>query len=224
MEVDSSTGVMANGSVDSKTPSKSAPSMCAVLAPFAALMYWRNVYKSGAVLGVALSVLISLCFCSVISVLANFALLALLGSVGFRAYVLGKQTINKTQGPNPYEAFMDMDLSLSSDKVHALADFFLSHFNCTVSYLQKVFLLQDITESLKFGAYLYGLSYIGSWMNGLTIAIIGIVAAFSIPKAYEANKKQVDQYLALANDHIKQAVDKVKAVIPIGGAQKDKTQ
>jgi len=217
----------ANGGVDSssKAPCKaSSASMCAILAPLASLIYWRDLYKSGAVLAVTLSVLVSLCFCSVISVLANFALLALLGSVGYRAFIFGKQTINKTQEPNPYAAFIDMDLSLSSDKVHAFADCFLAQFNCGVSYLQRVFLLQDLTESAKFGAYLYGLSYVGAWFNSLTIVILAVVAAFSLPKAYEANKAQVDQYLAIASDHCNQAMAKVKAIIPIGGgaAAKDK--
>jgi len=215
-------GVAADTS--SKAPCKASSSMCTILAPLASLIYWRDLYKSGAVLAVTLGVLISLCCYSVIAVLANSALLALLGSAGYRLYIFGKQTINKTQEPNPYAAFIDMDLSLSSDKVHAFADCFLSQFNCGVSYLKKVFLLQDFTESLKFGAYLYGLSIIGAWFNTLTIVILAVVAAFSLPKAYEANKAQVDQYLALATEHVNQAVAKVKALIPVGGAAKDKAQ
>jgi len=223
MEADNaSAGVTSNGLVDKK-PCMSS-SLRSILTPLSALIYWRDVPRSAVVLGVTLALLISLSFCSLVSVVAYGALLALTGATAFRVYTSVRQAINKTQDGHPFQQFMSMDLSLNADKVHAACDVFLSQFNCTVSYLQRVFLIQDIVESIKFGAYLYALTYVGGWMNGLTILVVVVVAMFSLPKAYEVNQAQCDQYLALVNQHVAMAVSKVKAVLPIGGGNKDKEQ
>jgi len=228
----SSAGVTANGCVDKKpSPCKGAsPSLCSIITPWAwfrpeqldprvaALIYWRDMVRSGVCLAVSLSVLVSLSFCSLVSVVSYFALLTLLASAGFRVYTAVKQAINKTQEPHPFTDLMGLDLALSSEKVHCAADCFLSQFNTAVSYLQRVFLIQDIVESVKFGAYLYALTYVGGWMNGLTIIVLLVIGMFSLPKAYEVNKAQVDQYLGMAQEQVKMVVDKVKAVIPMGGS------
>lgn len=239
MEADhASAGVTSNGLVEKK-PCMSS-SLRTILTPWAwfqpqlldprvaALIYWRNVQSSAAVLSVTLSILIALSFCSLISVISYFSLLTLAAAFAFRIYASVRQAINKTQDGHPFQDFMSMDLSLSADKVHTAADCFISQFNLTVAYLQRVFLIQDIVESIKFGAYLYALTYVGGWMNGLTIMVLFVVAMFSLPKAYEVNKAQCDQYLALFNQQVAQVVTKVKAVLPIGGgaagAAKDKEQ
>jgi len=242
METDTaSAGVTVNGIADKKPTSCNASStLRSIITPWAwfqpqlldprvaALIYWRDVRLSAVVLGATLAVLISLQFCSVISVLSNFSLLALIAAFGFRVYNTVKQAINKTGSDgHPLQEFISMDLSLNNDKVHSAADCFLAQFNCTVSYLQRVFLVQDFTESFKFGVYLYCMTYIGGWMNGLTILLLAVIAMFSLPKAYEMNKGQVDQYVALAKEQINMVVAKVKAVIPMGGAAaaaKDKEQ
>jgi len=52
------------------------------------------------------------------------------------------------------------------------------------------------------------LTYIGAWLNGLTIIILGVIALFSLPKAYEQNKAQVDQYMGLAQTQVNQVLEK----------------
>lgn len=61
---------------------------------------------------------------------------------------------------------------------------------------------------LQFGCYLWVLTYIGAWLNGLTVIILMVIALFSLPKAYEQNKAQVDQLLGQAQAQVNQALDK----------------
>ena len=43
-------------------------------------------------------------------------------------------------------------------------------------------------DTIKFGLSLWGLTYIGSWFNAMTLIILAWVAAFSIPKLYKMNQ------------------------------------
>lgn len=42
------------------------------------------------------------------------------------------------------------------------------------------------------------------------------VAMFTLPKVYETNKQNIDQYLDLVRSKLAEITDKVKAAIPIG--------
>lgn len=42
----------------------------------------------------------------------------------------------------------------------------------------------------------------------MTLVILAYIAAFSIPKVYEQNKAQIDQYLELANSKIAEISEK----------------
>jgi hypothetical protein len=55
---------------------------------------------------------------------------------------------------------------------------------------------------------LWVLTYIGAWLNGLTVIILLVIALFSIPKAYEQNKSQVDQFLGNVQQQVNQVLEK----------------
>ncbi|KAA0201841.1 hypothetical protein HAZT_HAZT000278 [Hyalella azteca] len=130
--------------------------------------------------------------------------------------------------------YLSVDVSLPADHVHSAVDVLLSQLNSTLAYLQKIFLVDDLIDTCKFGCYLWVLTYIGAWLNGLTVIILLVIALFSIPKAYEQNKSQVDQFLGNVQQQVNQVLEKyvvisinkitslsygcsIKAVIPIGG-------
>lgn len=68
---------------------------------------------------------------------------------------------------------MDVDLNLPSEKVHEVADIAVANVNAALSELRRLFLVEDIVDSLKFGVLLWSLTYLGSWFNGMTLIIIG---------------------------------------------------
>jgi len=184
------------------------------------LIYWRCVKKSGVALSSAVLLLLALSFCSLISVVAYTSLLLLSAAFSFRIYKNISQAVQKTQDGHPFKEWLGTDLTLSEEKAHQWADVAVAELNCAVKMAQRFFLVDDLIDSFKFGCGLYALTYVGSWFNGLTLLLLATLAAFSLPKAYEMHQPCVDQYLGLAMGHVNQLMDKVKAVVPIGGAQK----
>ncbi|XP_063982077.1 reticulon-1-A isoform X4 [Diachasmimorpha longicaudata] len=187
-----------------------------ILDPLAALIYWRQPEKTGVVFGAILGVLLSLAYFSLISVFSYVALLTLTGTLGFRIYKTIMQAVQKTSDGHPFKDILEVDLTLPAEKVHEVADVFVAHANAAVSELRRLFLIEDFIDSLKFGVGLWCLTYVGSWLNGMTLIIIGVVALFTLPKVYETNKAQIDQNLALVQGKINELTAKVKAAIPLG--------
>ncbi|XP_077255599.1 reticulon isoform X2 [Temnothorax americanus] len=182
----------------------------------AALIYWRDPKKSGIMFGTVLGVLLSLAYFSLISVLAYMSLLALSGTILFRIYKTVLQAVQKTSDGHPFKDILDLDLALPAEKVHEVADVAVAHANAAVSELRRLFLVEDFVDSLKFGVLLWCLTYVGSWFNGMTLIIIGVVALFTLPKVYETNQDQIDQNLVLVQAKINEITAKVKAAIPLG--------
>ncbi|XP_024881963.1 reticulon-1-A isoform X5 [Temnothorax curvispinosus] len=193
-----------------------SPCFWNILNPLAALIYWRDPKKSGIMFGTVLGVLLSLAYFSLISVLAYMSLLALSGTILFRIYKTVLQAVQKTSDGHPFKDILDLDLALPAEKVHEVADVAVAHANAAVSELRRLFLVEDFVDSLKFGVLLWCLTYVGSWFNGMTLIIIGVVALFTLPKVYETNQDQIDQNLALVQAKINEITAKVKAAIPLG--------
>lgn len=182
----------------------------------AALIYWRDPQKSGIAFGVILGVLLSLAYFSLISVLAYLSLLVLTGTVAFRIYKTVLQAVQKTSDGHPFKDILELELTMPAEKVHEVADVAVAHANAAISELRRLFLVEDFVDSLKFGVLLWCLTYVGSWFNGMTLIIIGVVALFTLPKVYETNKAQIDQNLALVQSKINELTAKVKVAIPLG--------
>uniref|UniRef100_A0A1B6CF41 Reticulon-like protein n=1 Tax=Clastoptera arizonana TaxID=38151 RepID=A0A1B6CF41_9HEMI len=187
-----------------------------------ALIYWRDPKKSGIVFGSILVILLSLAYLSLISVVAYVSLLTLFGTIVFRVYKSVLQAVQKTSDGHPFKEFLDLELTLPQDKVREFTDTAVTHINAAVAELRRLFLVEDMVDSIKFAVLLWCLTYIGALFNGLTLVILGFVALFTVPKVYENNKTSIDAYLDIGRSKIAEITSKVKAAIPIGKKDADK--
>jgi len=187
------------------------------------LIYWRDVKKSGVVFGGMMVTLLSLAFFSVLSVLAYLSLAVLTVTLSFRIYKNVLQAVQKSGEGHPFKTYLEMDVNLPSDKVHHVVDIIVSHLNGMIRELRKFFLVEDLIDSVKFGLLLWVFTYIGAWFNGLTLIILCVVTIFTVPKFYETNKTQIDNYLDIASSHVKKVVEQVQSKIPLPG-KKQKSQ
>ncbi|RZC39250.1 Reticulon domain containing protein [Asbolus verrucosus] len=112
--------------------------------------------------------------------------------------------------------FLELDVSLPQDKVKEVSEVAVAHINAAVVELRRLFLVEDLVDSIKFGVLLWTLTYLGAWFNGMTLIIIAWVALFTLPKVYEANKTQIDANLEIVRTKLADITSKVKAAIPIG--------
>jgi len=144
----------------------------------------------------------------------------LTASLSFRIYKSVLQAVQKTNEGHPFKEYLDVDITPSSDKIHQIAESVIQHANPLLKKARSIFLVEDIVDSIKFVVLFWVLTYIGSWFNGLTLLILAYLGAFSLPKAYEMNKAQVDQVLQLACAQVQEVVANVKAAIPFPGKDK----
>ncbi|XP_045768873.1 reticulon-1 isoform X2 [Maniola jurtina] len=186
------------------------------------LIYWRSAARSGAALGAGLALLVALACCSVVSVLAYSSLLALSAAVAFRIYKNVLQAVQKTNEGHPFKWLLEKDLSVSAERAQSLAAAATAHLNAALNELRRLFLVEDLVDSLKFGVLLWCLTYVGACFNGITLIILAWIALFSLPKAYEMNKAQVDANLELARSKINEISAKVRAAVPLGRKAEDK--
>jgi len=186
------------------------------------LLYWRDLKTTGVVFGAALLLLLSLTTCSIVSVTSYIGLALLSVTVTFRIYKGVLQAIQKSDDGHPFRVYLDMDIALSDDLVHTYGQAALDRFNKLVLELRRLFLVEDLVDSIKFAVLMWILTYIGALFNGLTLIILVVVGAFSLPVAYEKNKVQVDHYLAMVNKQFKDIVGKIQDKVP--GLKKAKAE
>jgi len=180
------------------------------------LIYWRDVKKTGIVFGSVLVLLLSLALFSVLSVVAYLSLAVLTVSTTFVVYKKVLGAVQKQGDAHPFKQLLEYDVSLPEDRLHEVADAVMKGSTNTIKELRRLFLVEDLVDSLKFGLILWVLTYFGAWFNGMTLIILIVVGVFSIPKFYETYKVQIDQYLDLAKTQINNVVKQVRAKIPIG--------
>ncbi|XP_014827173.1 PREDICTED: reticulon-4-like isoform X2 [Poecilia mexicana] len=178
------------------------------------LVYWRDVKTTGVVFGAALLLLLSLSVCSIVSVCSYIGLALLSVTICFRIYKGILQAIQKSDEGHPFKLYLDQEVALSADLVHKYSDGILEKLNWTIKELRRLFLVEDLVDSIKFAILMWILTYVGALFNGLTLLILGLVGAFSCPIIYEKHQAQIDHYLALVTNQVKDIVEKIQEKVP----------
>ncbi|XP_058508320.1 reticulon-1-like isoform X2 [Solea solea] len=178
------------------------------------LLYWRDVKATGVVFGAILLLLLSLTVCSIVSVCSYIGLALLSVTVCFRIYKGILQAIQKSDEGHPFKQYLDQEVALSEDMVHKYSDMALAKLNKAICELRHLFLVEDLVDSIKFAVLMWILTYVGALFNGLTLLILVVVGAFSCPIVYEKHQAQIDHYVALVNNQIKDVVGKIQAKVP----------
>ncbi|XP_072121313.1 uncharacterized protein [Mobula birostris] len=178
------------------------------------LIYWRDIKKTGLVFGASLFLLLSMTIFSIVSVIAYLGLAVLSVTISFRIYKGILQAVQKSDDGHPFKACLEKDVAVSDELVHKYSDIGLGHVNYVITELRRLFLVQDLVDSLKFTVLMWLLTYVGALFNGLTLLIIALVAVFSIPVVYERHQAQIDHYIGIASKQIKDVTAKIQAKVP----------
>ncbi|KAJ8366102.1 hypothetical protein SKAU_G00149330 [Synaphobranchus kaupii] len=178
------------------------------------LLYWRDVKKTGVVFGTSLFLLLCLTLCSIVSICSYAALALLSVTIIFRIYRGVLQAVQKSEEGHPFKAVLDQDVALSEDVVHKYSDLVLGRINYSLRELRRLFLVEDLVDSLKFAVLMWILTYVGALFNGLTLLILGLISAFILPVVYEKYQTQIDHYFGLLNNQVKDIVAKIQDKVP----------
>uniref|UniRef100_A0A8C4XND8 Reticulon n=1 Tax=Falco tinnunculus TaxID=100819 RepID=A0A8C4XND8_FALTI len=173
------------------------------------LLYWRDIKKTGVVFGASLFLLLSLTVFSIVSVTAYIALALLSVTISFRIYKGVIQAIQKSDEGHPFRAYLESDVAVSEELIQKYSNVVLGHVNGTVKELRRLFLVDDLVDSLKFAVLMWVFTYVGALFNGLTLLILAGSNTSHLP--FQA---QIDHYLGLVNKNVKDAMAKIQAKIP----------
>uniref|UniRef100_A0A4W6C1Q9 Reticulon n=1 Tax=Lates calcarifer TaxID=8187 RepID=A0A4W6C1Q9_LATCA len=181
------------------SPSKAQPHPLMQFPTVVDLLYWRDVKTTGVVFGAALLLLLSLTVCSIVSVCSYIGLALLSVTICFRIYKGILQAIQKSDEGHPFKLYLDQEVALSEDMVHKYSDMVLAKLNKIIAELRRLFLVEDLVDSIKFAVLMWILTYVGALFNGLTLLILC---------KEQSHAAQIDHYLALVNNQIKDVVGK----------------
>ncbi|XP_015276049.1 PREDICTED: reticulon-3-like isoform X1 [Gekko japonicus] len=186
------------------------------------LIFWRDVKKTGVVFSTTLILLLSLAAFSVISVISYLILALLSVTISFRVYKSVIQAVQKSEDGHPFKAYLDLEITLSSETFHNYMSSAMVHVNHALKLITRLFLVEDLVDSLKLAVVMWLMTYVGAIFNGITLLILAELLVFSMPVVYEKYKTQIDHYVGIARDQIKSVVTKVQAKVP--GVMKKKAE
>jgi len=178
---------------------------------------WEDPIHTGLVFGSVVITLISICYYSLISVVAYASLTALVSVLSLKIYNYVMVTFLKKEVSaccNIAKMSEDINVSIPEDKVNSLANNATTKLNAALLELKRLFLVENMLDSVKFGLSLWVLTYIGSWFNAMTLIIMSWVGLFTIPKVYINNKTQIDPVLDKIKAQLNEISGKVTAMIP----------
>nr|DAA04586.1 TPA_inf: RTN3-A2 [Oncorhynchus mykiss] len=178
------------------------------------LVHWRDPKKSGVVFGLSLLTLLSLAAFSVISVISYLLLALLCVTISFRIYKSVVQAVQKSNDGHPFKALMEKDVSIPPETFHKHVDVSLTYINRFLKQMSKLFLVEDLIDSLKLAVVMWLLTYVGAVFNGITILILADILLFAVPPFYEKNKTQIDRYMEIARTQVNTTMAKLQEKLP----------
>ncbi|KAM4642570.1 reticulon-2 isoform 2-T2 [Discoglossus pictus] len=158
------------------------------LPTVADLVYWRDTPLSAACLtGLTISLLCLIQF-SVISVASYACLIILSATLTLRIYTKLLHSLKKGNDRNPFQSYLDAELTLTTKQLEALTARILTMGSHALVTLRALFLVEDVKDSLKFLLLLYLLTYVGAVLNGLTLLLLVVIGSFTFPILYKQHQ------------------------------------
>ncbi|XP_028988890.1 reticulon-3 isoform X1 [Betta splendens] len=187
------------------------------------LIHWRDPKKSGVVFGLSMLMLLSLAAFSIISVVSYLLLALLCVTITFRIYKSVVQAVQKSSEGHPFKSLIDKDVSIPPETFRKHVDASLTYINRALKQMSRLFLVEDLVDSLKLAVVMWLLTYVGAVFNGITILILADILLFAVPPIYEKNKTQIDQYIDVARTQINTTIAKLQEKLP-GAMKRSKTE
>ncbi|XP_050163561.1 reticulon-3 isoform X2 [Myiozetetes cayanensis] len=201
----------------SPSPGRPQPGGCrggSVSCAVRELLFWRDVRRSAVAFGASLVLLLSLATLSAVTVVAHVALALLCVTISLRVYKAVVQALQKSEEGHPFRAYLELDVTLSPERFQAQAAAVALHVNRALRLLLRLFLVEDLVDSLELALTMWLLTYVGAVFNGITLLILADLLAFTLPPLYEKYKVQIDHYVGIVRSQTKDIVAKIQAKLP----------
>merc|ERR1712073_64510 len=135
---------------------------------------------------------------------------------GIKIYSFAMVFMKKAEpGSDPLLSLTNVDVNIPPERVAEITGILVDIANPSIMELRRLFLLESIFDTIKFILCLWGLTYIGSWFNMMTLIILTWVGFFTLPLVYKNNQAAVDDVVGQVNTQISDIKEKVMGVIPM---------
>ncbi|XP_065661322.1 reticulon-3-B isoform X2 [Hydra vulgaris] len=178
------------------------------------LIYWCDIQRSMLTFAGVLFLLLSLYYYPVIQVVSVFGLSLLIVAFLYRIGMTVVNAVQKTSTEHPFKNLLEEKIEISEQSVAKWSSILCSYGNKTIKTCQHLFLINDIFDSLKFGLFLWLVSYIGSCLSVLTLMIIVFILLFTVPKFYEEKQNEVETFYQVIIDRVLQVLLRIESKIP----------
>jgi len=186
------------------------------------ILYWEDPVQSGAVFGTVLVTLVSLCYYSLITVASYTCLTLLMVVLAVKLYSYVMVMLKKAEpGSDPLAMVAAMPITVPADTISNMSPCVAKTLNNFTTELRRLFLVENMVDTIKFGLSLWLLTYLGSWFNFLTLIILGWLGLFTVPKLYINNQAQADEVIGKVMAQVEEIKGKVVALIPNKSAVKE---
>jgi len=186
------------------------------------ILYWEDPVSTGAVFGTVLVTLVSLCYYSLITVASYTCLTLLMVVLAVKLYSYVMVMLKKAEpGSDPLAKVAAMPVTVPADTISNMAPCLAKSLNNFTTELRRLFLVENMVDTIKFGLSLWLLTYLGSWFNFLTLLILAWLVLFTAPKLYINNQAQVDEVVGMVMAQVEDVKAKVVALIPNKAAVKE---
>uniref|UniRef100_A0A674G917 Reticulon n=1 Tax=Taeniopygia guttata TaxID=59729 RepID=A0A674G917_TAEGU len=203
-----------NSSSSSSSSSSQPVSLFAASPALQELLFWRDVRKSAVAFGASLVLLLSLATLSAVTVVAHVALALLSVTISLRVYKAVVQALQKSEEGHPFKTYLDLDVTLSPETFQAHAAVVAQHLNRGLQLLIRLFLVEDLVDSLELALTMWLMTYVGAVFNGITLLILADILAFTLPPLYEKYQVQINHYMGLIRQQTKDLMAKIQAKLP----------
>jgi len=178
------------------------------------IIYWNQVPRTAGIFGGVMFLLISLYSYPFLTVLTNFCLAILAVAFLYRIGMTIVNAVQKTSPEHPFQKLLERDLKIPTDKIDSFSRCLADEINCSIKCLQDLFLVKDVFQSLKFGVFLWLLSYVASWISPLCMLTLSVLFAFTVPKLYEEKSTQIDEAIKSVSVAVGAVMDAIKKKLP----------
>jgi hypothetical protein len=190
-------------------------------SPIGKLFHWVDPVASGVTLLLGIVLIVCLAAYSIISIVSNVLLLAVLGGVGCKVYVHMMGFLKKPC-KDPLAQLALLDVSCTEECIAPTLNSIVQSYNSASNQMRSLLLGEDLYASVKFGLVLYLLTIFGSVFNAVTLLGVAWVLSFLLPRIYEDNQDALDENWAKIVDQYHVVDAKLAALCPISAMSGDK--
>jgi len=187
------------------------------------ILLWHDVKVSAIVFVSGFVLLVCLTQFSVVSVFTNIALVCLAPMLALRVLLTARSAFLRSEFEHPLKSYLSKDIEVSKDKADQLGEKVAEFAVSMTTKLRALFLVDDLSDSLKLLIGLYVLSYVAQWFSGITLIFMAFIGAFTIPKIYDVYKTDIDSCVTKIKSAVEDATSKITSKIPLAKGKETST-